>query len=77
MADKRYAELTADGLWHNNPGLVQLLGLCPLLGVSSSTVNALGLGIATILVLIFVSMRKKRENQPPAHLGLPYFREDR
>jgi len=33
--------------------------------------------IATILVLIFVSMRKKRENQPPAHLGLPYFREDR
>ena len=33
--------------------------------------------IATILVLIFVSMRKKRENQPPAHLGLPYFREER
>ena len=33
--------------------------------------------LATILVLILVSMRKKRENQPPAHLGLPYFREDR
>ena len=33
--------------------------------------------IATILVLIFVSMRKKRENQPPAHLGLSYFREER
>jgi len=33
--------------------------------------------VATILVLIFVSMRKKRENQPPAHLGLPYFREER
>ncbi|MFA5678630.1 MAG: electron transport complex subunit E [Pseudomonas sp.] len=52
MAEKRYSELAADGLWHNNPGLVQLLGLCPLLGVSSSTVNALGLGIATILVLV-------------------------
>lgn len=52
MADKRFSELVADGLWHNNPGLVQLLGLCPLLGVSSSTVNALGLGIATILVLV-------------------------
>ncbi len=52
MADKRYSELAADGLWHNNAGLVQLLGLCPLLGVSSSTVNALGLGIATILVLV-------------------------
>ena len=52
MTDKRFSELAADGLWHNNPGLVQLLGLCPLLGVSSSTVNALGLGIATILVLV-------------------------
>ena len=52
MADKKLSKLAADGLWHNNPGLVQLLGLCPLLGVSSTTVNALGLGIATILVLI-------------------------
>lgn len=52
MADKKLSELTADGLWHNNPGLVQLLGLCPLLGVSSTAVNALGLGIATILVLV-------------------------
>ena len=33
--------------------------------------------VATILVLILVSMRKKRENQPPASLGLPYFREER
>ncbi|WP_185268126.1 electron transport complex subunit E [Halopseudomonas xiamenensis] len=52
MTDKRFSELAADGLWHNNPGLVQLLGLCPLLGVSSSAVNALGLGVATILVLV-------------------------
>jgi simple sugar transport system permease protein len=28
-------------------------------------------------VLILISMRKKRENRPPAALGLPYFREDR
>ena len=33
--------------------------------------------LATIVVLLVVSMRKKKENQPPAHLGLPYFREDR
>ncbi len=52
MSSKTFAELTADGLWHNNPGLVQLLGLCPLLGVSSTAVNALGLGIATMLVLV-------------------------
>ncbi len=46
-----YRELTINGLWKNNPGLVQLLGLCPLMGTSNSTVNALGLGIATIIVL--------------------------
>ena len=51
MATKSLSEITADGLWHNNPGLVQLLGLCPLLGVSSSVVNALGLGLATMVVL--------------------------
>ena len=33
--------------------------------------------VVTILVLVLISMRKKRENQPPAHLGLPYFREER
>ena len=33
--------------------------------------------LVTILVLIITSIRNKRENQPPAHLGLPYFREDR
>ena len=33
--------------------------------------------IVTIIVLVFTSFRKKKENQPPAGLGLPYFREDR
>jgi electron transport complex protein RnfE len=47
-----YKELAANGLWKNNPALVQLLGLCPLLAVTGSVVNALGLGLATILVLV-------------------------
>jgi len=51
MSTPSYRELTLNGLWKNNPGLVQLLGLCPLLGVSNSAVNALGLGLATMLVL--------------------------
>ena len=51
MSTVNYRDLTINGLWKNNPGLVQLLGLCPLLGVSNSTVNALGLGLATMLVL--------------------------
>lgn len=47
-----YKELAIQGLWKNNPGLVQLLGLCPLLAVTSTVTNALGLGLATLLVLI-------------------------
>ena len=48
----RAAEVIRTGLWTNNAGLVQLLGLCPLLAVSTSFVNGLGLGIATTLVLL-------------------------
>jgi electron transport complex protein RnfE len=40
-----------NGLWKDNPGLVQLLGLCPLLAVTNSFINGLGLGIATLAVL--------------------------
>lgn len=46
-----YADIARKGLWTNNPGFVQLLGLCPLLAVSNTVVNALGLGLATLLVL--------------------------
>ena len=41
-----------NGLWYENPGLVQLLGLCPLLAVTSTFVNGVGLGIATLSVLV-------------------------
>ncbi|MCL9782603.1 electron transport complex subunit E [Vibrio sp. S4M6] len=44
--------LMKNGLWDNNPALVQILGLCPLLAVSTSVINGLGLGIATMLVLV-------------------------
>ncbi|MBB1317059.1 electron transport complex subunit E [Shewanella sp. SR43-4] len=47
-----YREIAAQGLWKNNPGLVQLLGLCPLLAVTATITNALGLGVATLLVLV-------------------------
>ncbi|WP_159566413.1 electron transport complex subunit E [Budvicia diplopodorum] len=50
MNDIKY--LLNQGLWKNNSALVQLLGLCPLLAVSSTATNALGLGLATTMVLI-------------------------
>ncbi len=46
------AKIWRDGLWDNNPGLVQLLGLCPLLAVTNTAVNGLGLGVATLVVLV-------------------------
>jgi electron transport complex protein RnfE len=45
------AQIINEGLWRNNTALVQLLGLCPLLAVSGTVINALGLGLATTLVL--------------------------
>jgi len=47
-----WQQISRDGLWKNNAALVQVLGLCPLLAVTNSVVNGLGLGIATTLVLI-------------------------
>jgi len=46
-----FKTIAHNGLWKQNPGLVQLLGLCPLLAVSNTLVNALGLGLATTLVI--------------------------
>ncbi len=52
MAEVSYKELSLNGLWKNNPAIVQLLGLCPLLAVTGSVVNAIGLSLATCLVLV-------------------------
>lgn len=43
-------------LWTENPGLCQILGLCPLLAVTSTATSALGLGIATIIVIVISSV---------------------
>jgi electron transport complex protein RnfE len=52
MSTPAYSEIISDGLWKNNSGLVQLLGLCPLLAVTTTVVNGLGLGLATTLTLL-------------------------
>ena len=45
-----------DGLWKNNQALVALLGLCPLMAVTSTAINGLGLGIATLFTLVITNM---------------------
>lgn len=47
-----YKKIFLNGLWYNNQGVFALLGLCPLLAVSNTTINALGMGIATLCVLL-------------------------
>ena len=69
-----YKELAWQGLWKNNPGLVQLLGLCPLLAVTSTVVNALGLGIATLFVLICSNATVSAIRQwVPKEIRIPIF----
>ena len=46
------SEISKNGLWSNNVALVQLLGLCPLLAVTSTVINGFGLGIATLITLV-------------------------
>lgn len=69
-----YGELARQGLWHNNPALVQGLGLCPLLAVTTNVANGIGLGLATLVVLLgsntSVSLLRKFV---PEHVRLPAF----
>ncbi|KPQ26972.1 MULTISPECIES: electron transport complex subunit E [unclassified Halomonas] len=68
------SQLTREGLWSNNPALVQLLGLCPLLAVSASVVNALGLAMATLVVMVGASTTVSLiRHQVPSAVRLPAF----
>lgn len=55
MSDGSAGEIIRQGLWHNNQALVAMLGLCPLLAVSSTAINGLGLGIATLATLLITN----------------------
>lgn len=74
MSKSSLRDIGFEGLWKNNPALVQLLGLCPLLAVTGSVVNAIGLGLATTLVLVCsnVAVSLIRKHVPDA-VRLPAF----
>ncbi len=52
MSETSYSKIIYNGLWGNNTAFVQVLGLCPLLAVSNTVINGLGLGLATTLTLV-------------------------
>jgi electron transport complex protein RnfE len=74
MSNRDYGKVCRDGLWNNNQALVALLGMCPLLAVSNTLMNGLGLGLATTLTLVcsnsIISLIRK---QVPDEIRLPVF----
>jgi len=56
MADQSVGSLVSDGLWGNNQALVALLGLCPLLAVTTTATSGLGMGLATTAVLVLANL---------------------
>ncbi|KMT64953.1 electron transport complex subunit E [Catenovulum maritimum] len=62
------------GIWKNNPAIVQMLGLCPLLAVTNTVINGLGLGIATLFVLMGSNMTVSIvRNWIPNEIRIPVF----
>ena len=67
-------EVIVQGLWKNNSALVQLLGMCPLLAVTSTATNALGLGLATTLVLTLTNLAiSSLRRWTPAEIRIPIY----
>jgi Na+-translocating ferredoxin:NAD+ oxidoreductase subunit E len=74
MSPQQFRELSWNGLWKQNPGLAQLLGLCPILAVSTTMVNAVSLGIATILVMTLANLAiSGLRNFVPYEIRIPVF----
>ena len=62
------------GLWTSNPALVQLLGLCPLLAVSTTVVNGFGLGLATLVTLVASNVTVSlMRNLVPREVRIPVY----
>jgi electron transport complex protein RnfE len=55
MISQDVRDIIYNGLWKQNPGVVQILGLCPTLAISNNVVNALSLGLATAFVMALSS----------------------
>lgn len=72
--DKIWQTQFKQGVWTNNPAMVQLLGLCPLLAVSNSVTNALGLGLATLFVLMMTNISiSLMRNFIPKDIRIPIY----
>ncbi|GAB4357533.1 MAG: electron transport complex subunit E [Methylohalobius crimeensis] len=53
---RKLAQIARDGLWHNNVVFGQMLALCPLLAVTGTATNGLGMGLTTTVVMVLASL---------------------
>jgi electron transport complex protein RnfE len=74
MISAETRDIIVNGLWKQNPGVVQILGMCPLLAISSNVVNSLSLGLATTLVMALSNMAVALvRNFIPHEIRIPVF----
>ncbi|MCE1172209.1 MAG: electron transport complex subunit E, partial [Azovibrio sp.] len=74
MSREEFRSIAHNGLWKQNTGLVQLLGLCPLLAISTNMVNAVMLSLATILVMALANVAvASLRNLIPHEIRIPVF----
>jgi len=74
MTVQEIKDIFYNGLWKQNTGLVQLLGMCPLLAVSSSVVNGVSLGLATAVVMAMSGAAiAPIRNYVPNEIRIPVF----
>jgi electron transport complex protein RnfE len=74
MDTTAYREIAYNGIWKQNCGIVQLLGLCPILAISTNIVNAVSLSLATILVMAIANLAiAALRNLIPYEIRIPVF----
>lgn len=74
MSEPRYYDVFADGVWRNNVTFVQILGLCPLMAITTTATNGVGIGVLTMMVMtganLMVSLLRKLT---PNQIRIPIF----
>lgn len=74
LLSETYRKITMDGLWHNNVVLTQNLALCPLLAVTGTATNGLGMGLATTVVMLASNAAVSAcRHLIPAEIRIPIF----
>jgi Na+-transporting NADH:ubiquinone oxidoreductase subunit NqrD len=74
ISREEFRQIKANGVWHQNTSLVQILGLCPLLAVTTNLVNGVMLSLATIVVMAIANAAvASLRNLIPHEIRIPVF----